>query len=67
MNTRVYDTVNNGVYRAGFATNQEAYEDAFYALFASLDLLEGNLGGPRSCRRSTDRGGLAVVHDAGPV
>jgi len=44
INTRVYDTVNNGVYKAGFATTQEAYEDAFAALFASLDWLEGILG-----------------------
>ena len=34
VNARVYDNVNNGVYRAGFATTQEAYEEAFRALFA---------------------------------
>jgi glutathionyl-hydroquinone reductase len=44
INARVYDTVNNGVYKAGFATSQEAYEDAFAALFASLDWLEQKLG-----------------------
>jgi len=44
INTRVYDTLNNGVYKAGFATTQEAYEDAFAALFDSLDWLEGILG-----------------------
>ncbi|MEO8882017.1 MAG: glutathione S-transferase family protein [Devosia sp.] len=44
INARIYDTVNNGVYKAGFATTQEAYEDAFAALFASLDWLEGILG-----------------------
>lgn len=36
----VYDNLNNGVYRAGFATTQEAYEEAFDAVFAALDHLE---------------------------
>ncbi|MCA8931634.1 MAG: glutathione S-transferase family protein [Rhodospirillaceae bacterium] len=40
VNARVYDTVNNGVYKAGFATTQAAYEEAFDALFATLDALE---------------------------
>jgi glutathionyl-hydroquinone reductase len=40
INARVYENVNNGVYRAGFATTQEAYEEAFLALFATLDELE---------------------------
>lgn len=43
LNDRIYDTVNNGVYRAGFATNQEAYEAAFHRLFHSLDWVEGLL------------------------
>ncbi|HEY4278650.1 MAG TPA: glutathione S-transferase family protein, partial [Conexibacter sp.] len=43
INERVYETVNNGVYRAGFAATQEAYEEAFDALFASLDWLEARL------------------------
>jgi putative glutathione S-transferase len=43
MNTRVYNTVNNGVYRAGFATTQAAYDEAVTALFDSLDWLEGHL------------------------
>jgi len=43
LNERVYDTVNNGVYRAGFATTQAAYETAFHDLFESLDWLEGLL------------------------
>jgi glutathionyl-hydroquinone reductase len=40
INARVYDTVNNGVYRAGFARRQDAYERAFAELFDSLQWLE---------------------------
>ena len=44
VNTRVYETVNNGVYRAGFATTQTAYDEAVMALFETLDWLEKRLG-----------------------
>jgi putative glutathione S-transferase len=44
LNERIYDEVNNGVYRAGFATSQEAYEEAFTALFERLQALESLLG-----------------------
>jgi glutathionyl-hydroquinone reductase len=47
INARVYDNVNNGVYRAGFASTQEAYEEAFLALFATLDDLERTLSQKR--------------------
>ena len=47
VNTRVYQTVNNGVYRAGFATSQSAYEEAVQALFESLDWLEARLSESR--------------------
>lgn len=43
INDEVYNAVNNGVYKAGFATTQAAYEDAFDALFATLDRLEARL------------------------
>ena len=43
VNTRVYEALNNGVYRAGFATTQEAYEAAVQPLFATLDWLEERL------------------------
>ena len=43
VNERVYQTVNNGVYRAGFATTQDAYDDAVHALFESLDWLDARL------------------------
>ena len=47
VNARVYETVNNGVYRCGFATSQEAYDDAVGALFDSLDWLEHRLASRR--------------------
>jgi putative glutathione S-transferase len=47
MNARVYDRVNNGVYRAGFATTQAAYDTAVVALFETLDRLEDRLAANR--------------------
>ncbi|HSH29318.1 MAG TPA: glutathione S-transferase family protein, partial [Thiohalobacter sp.] len=47
INAFVYEHINNGVYRAGFATTQAAYDRAFEALFAALDELEARLGGQR--------------------
>ncbi|HEY1450301.1 MAG TPA: glutathione S-transferase family protein [Solirubrobacteraceae bacterium] len=43
LNARIYDTLNNGVYKAGFATTQEAYEEAVLPLFDTLDFLEERL------------------------
>ncbi|MBO0144422.1 glutathione S-transferase family protein [Agrobacterium sp. Ap1] len=40
LNERIYPRLNNGVYRAGFATTQEAYEEAFHDVFGMLDELE---------------------------
>ncbi|MBX6322319.1 MAG: glutathione S-transferase family protein [Rhodospirillaceae bacterium] len=47
LNARIYDTVNDGVYKAGFATRQDKYEAAVAALFATLDDLERLLAGQR--------------------
>ncbi len=47
LNARIYDTVNNGVYRAGFATTQTAYEEAVAPLFETLDWLEARLSQSR--------------------
>jgi glutathionyl-hydroquinone reductase len=47
VNALVYQNVNNGVYRAGFATSQAAYEEAFRALFAVLDEVEQRLSRQR--------------------
>ena len=47
INARVYDNVNNGVYKSGFATTQEAYEEAVKPLFATLDDLDARLAGKR--------------------
>lgn len=47
VNDRVYNTVNNGVYKAGFATAQAQYEAAYSELFDSLDWLEARLSGQR--------------------
>ncbi|WP_323764952.1 glutathione S-transferase family protein [Marinovum sp.] len=44
VNDRIYDTLNNGVYKAGFATSQEAYDDAVHPLFDTLEWLEDRLG-----------------------
>jgi len=44
INERVYETLNNGVYRCGFARSQAAYEAAFWPLFETLDWLEELLG-----------------------
>ncbi len=46
-NDRIYDTINNGVYKAGFATTQEAYEDAVTPLFETMDVLDEALGKSR--------------------
>lgn len=47
VNAYVYENVNNGVYRAGFATKQSAYDDAFSKLFSALDWLESRLSTQR--------------------
>ena len=47
LNARIYETVNNGVYRCGFASTQPAYDEAVAALFATLDDLEVRLAGHR--------------------
>jgi putative glutathione S-transferase len=47
LNSLIYDNVNNGVYRAGFATTQAAYEEAFKALFSTLDDLDVRLDDQR--------------------
>ena len=43
-NERIYDSVNNGVYKAGFATTQQAYEESVRPLFETLDHLDAHLG-----------------------
>ena len=45
LNERIYRTVNNGVYRAGFATAQDKYEEAVTGLFRTLDWLEKRMQG----------------------
>ena len=47
LNDRIYDTVNNGVYKAGFATTQSAYEEAIHPLFDTLDWLDARLSNHR--------------------
>lgn len=43
LNDRIYETLNNGVYRSGFSTTQEAYEEAVIPLFETLDFLDERL------------------------
>lgn len=45
FNNRIYNNLNNGVYRAGFATSQEAYQEAYTDVFATLDWLEEHFSG----------------------
>lgn len=47
LNDRIYATVNNGVYRAGFAATQDAYDEAVQPLFATLDMLDARLATSR--------------------
>jgi putative glutathione S-transferase len=47
LNAEIYEGLNNGVYRAGFASSQEAYEEAFRGVFETLDALERRLGDGR--------------------
>ncbi len=47
MNQQVYHTINNGVYRCGFATKQSAYEESYNALFESLEKIEERLSTTR--------------------
>jgi glutathionyl-hydroquinone reductase len=47
LNERIYETVNNGVYKAGFATKQRSYEHAAYAVFETLTQLETRLARSR--------------------
>lgn len=47
LNERIYTTVNNGVYKSGFATTQEAYEQAVAPLFETLDWLDARLSSQR--------------------
>lgn len=47
INDTIYENVNNGVYRAGFASTQEAYEEAVFPLFRTLDKLDARLADRR--------------------
>lgn len=47
VNARIYDTLNNGVYKAGFATTQTAYDEAVHPLFETLDWLDARLSTQR--------------------
>ena len=68
LNERIYRTVNNGVYRAGFATAQDKYEEAVTELFKTLDWLEKRMAQAQvALRQGLHRGGRALVHYAGAL
>ena len=56
LNERIYESVNNGVYKCGFATTQEAYEEALHPLFDTLDWLDQRLSTQRylTCNTITE-------------
>lgn len=65
LDERIYETVNNGVYRAGFATRQDAYHRAFVDLFVTARRSRGAAGrAALPDRRSHHRGRLAAVRHA---
>ena len=47
LNVRIYEAINNGVYRCGFAASQVAYDEAFEVLFSALDEMDARLAGAR--------------------
>ena len=68
LNDRIYEPVNNGVYRAGFSTRQGVYEQAVAELFAVLDELDARLARePVPVRPGAARDRLAAVHHADPL
>ncbi len=69
LNDVIYPSLNNGVYRAGFATTQIAYEEAFAEVVATLDALEARLAGQGGLfvRRPAHRDRHPPVRDADPL
>ena len=66
LNGWIYDTVNNGVYKAGFATSQQAYDEAVAKVFESLARLEQILGAaPLPDRQPANRSRYSPVDHAG--
>ena len=65
LNERIYRTVNNGVYRAGFATAQDKYEEAVSELFRTLDWLEKRLAKRKwLCGSDFTEADVRLVHHA---